>query len=283
MNLNQSIRLCRVAVAPGLSVLVPPVPGVVFTTRHGGRSRPPYASLNLSLSGGDDPELVAANRRDLSRVLGIPPEWAMARQVHGCGVLTDSAGPHSLPVPPGGLQGALAGPPPALAEADAVIVRTPDRPVAVLAADCVPIALAGDGVAGAVHAGWRGLCAGVIEAAVGRAAEHASSNGLTGWIGPCIGPCCFEVGPEVPAQFAERHPGAPDCTRRVQGRLHFDLRAASAWALEADGARVGGSLEVPCTMCDHRFFSHRRDSPAGPTGRQALITWVPGTAHGGAA
>jgi YfiH family protein len=145
--------------------------------------------------------------------------------------------------------------------------------VAVLVADCVPIALAGAGVAAAIHAGWRGICAGVIEAAVETADPGGSAGGLSAWIGPCIGPCCFEVGPEVPEQFAAGHPWAPDCSVRVAGSLHFDLRMASAAVLEDRGVAVAGGLDVPCTRCDPRFFSHRRD---GTPHRQALVTWVGG-------
>lgn len=226
------------------------------STRLGGVSPAPYDSLNLSLATGDRPERVAANRQRLSGALGIPAAWALARQVHGCGVLVD---------PPGTGTGA---------EADAVVVHRPGRPAAVLVADCVPIALVGDGVAAAVHAGWRGLCAGVIEAAV--AATGTPPGALTAWIGPCIGPCCYEVGPEVPEAFVARRPGAPACTRPVGGATHFDLPAAAAWVLGRAGVAVTASGEWACTACDPRFFSHRRDARGGgTTGRQGLLVWVP--------
>ena len=243
-TLKDPLRLRDVGFKDGLIVLVPPVPGIAFTTRLAG---------NLSLSTGD-PRSAAANRTAVSEALGIPMEWATARQVHGRGVVC--AG--------------VAGSRPR--EADAVVVREPHRPAAVLAADCVPIALSGPGVAAAVHAGWRGLCAGVIEAAV---ATAGLSPGLSAWIGPCIGPCCFEVGPEVPEQFAATHPNAPDCCvpEAEGGRGGFDLRRAAAAVLEACGVEVAGALDVPCTCCDPRFFSHRRD---GTLERQALITWVLG-------
>lgn len=244
-TLKGPLRLWDVGFKDGLMVLVPPAPGIAFTTRLAG---------NLSLSAGD-PAMAAANRRAVSEALGIPDDWATARQVHGRGVVcADVAG---------------AQPP----EADAIVVREPDRPAAVLVADCVPIALSGPGVAAAVHAGWRGLCAGVIEAAV---ATAGAAGGLSAWIGPCIGPCCFEVGAEVPEQFALTHPDAPDCCEgsgRVE-TLHFDLRRAAAALLEACGVEVAGDLDVPCTCCDPRFFSHRSD---GTLQRQALVTWVEGT------
>lgn len=226
-------------------VLISPAPGMAFTTGLAG---------DLSLSGGD-PAGAEANRASVSDMLGISHEWATARQVHGRSVVC--AGTPGAEVP----------------EADAVVVRQPDRPAAVLFADCVPIALSGPGVAAAVHAGWRGLCAGVIEAAVAAAGPcDASPGGLSAWIGPCIGPCCFAVGPEVPEQFALTHPDAPDCRELVGDRkLTFDLRRAAAAVLEAGGVKVAGGLDTPCTCCDPRFFSYRRD---GTRKRQALITWV---------
>jgi YfiH family protein len=245
-TLKGPLRLRDVGFKDGLIVLVPPAPGIAFTTRLAG---------NLSLSAGD-PAAAAANRTAVSEALGIPDEWATARQVHGRGVFC--AG--------------VAGVQPA--EADAIVVREPDRPAAVLVGDCVPIALSGPGVAAAVHAGWRGLCAGVIEAAVATAAASPGrSPGLAAWIGPCIGPCCFEVGAEVPEQFAAGHPSAPGCCERVDRTLRFDLRRAAAAVLGACGVEVAGDLDVPCTCCDPRFFSHRGD---GTLERQALVTWVEG-------
>lgn len=250
-------------------VLTPATAGIAFTTRLGGESGRPFDSLNLSGSVGDEPTAVAANRERVSEALGISPAWQMARQVHGSGVFLAPGGEAPCPCP----------------EADAVVVRTPDTPAVVLVADCVPVALTGPGVAVAVHAGWRGLCGGVIEAALrhaGGGAGAACGRDLCAWIGPCIGPCCFEVGPEVPARFAASHPGAPEVCERVRGSLYFDLRAAVAHVLGSAGVRLGGSPPVACTACDPRFFSHRRDGRGGAaTGRQALITWVPGAAPGG--
>jgi YfiH family protein len=238
-TLKGTLRLRDAGFKDGLMVLTPPAPRIAFTTRLAGDLR------------------LAPNRTAVSEALGIPADWATARQVHGRGVFCAGTAGDLMP------------------EADAVVVRQPDRPAAVLVADCVPIALSGPGVAAAVHAGWRGLCAGVIEAAVAAAAPgHASSGGLSAWIGPCIGPCCFEVGPEVPEQFALTHPDAPDCRELVGDRkLTFDLRRAAAAVLEAYGVKVAGGVDAPCTCCDPGFFSYRRD---GTRKRQALITWVEG-------
>jgi YfiH family protein len=250
VRLDQSLRLREERLEGGIAVLVPPLPGVVFTTRGGGCSPPPFSSLNLSTAVGDAEVAVAENRRRLSEALRIPRSWVTARQVHGCGVAT-VANVSTERQPP---------------EADALIAARDDPPVVMLVADCVPVALVGTGVTAVVHAGWRGLSRGVVEAAV-----HRVGGSPAAWIGPCIGPCCYEVGPEVPAQFATAHPGAPDCSAVVEGSLRFDLRKAAMSALEAAGAEVFWGQEVPCTSCDPRFFSHRRD--AGRTGRQAVIAW----------
>lgn len=228
---------------------MPPVAGVAFTLRAGGVSAAPYDSLNLSTATGDDPARVATNRRRVSAALGISPDWVTARQVHGCDVMVAGATPWADP--------------PA---ADALLVAEPGRPVALTAR----------GVAGAVHAGWRGLCAGVVEAALARARPLAGGP-LTAWIGPCIGPCCFEVGPEVAEAFAAGHPaqrrGAAGFERVAAGRRHFDLPGAVAAVLAGAGVMVGGTAGV-CTACDPRFFSHRRDARGGgTTGRQALVVW----------
>ena len=236
-----------------MPALLPPVPGVAFTCRLGGVSPPPWDSLNLGTSTGDDPSRVAANREQVSAALGISPGWSRVHQVHGRAVSV--VGPvQPAPGTPG----------------DALVVTEPGRPAAVLFADCVPVALTSNGAVGAVHAGWRGLCAGVLEAAV--AAARPLGGPLTGWIGPCIGPCCYEVGPEVPAAFEEGHPGFPPFDRSVGGRRTFDLAAAAVAVLAAQGVAVGGVAGL-CTSCDPRFYSHRRDGKDGPTGRQALLVW----------
>jgi purine-nucleoside/S-methyl-5'-thioadenosine phosphorylase / adenosine deaminase len=237
--------------------------GVVFTTRVGGVSAAPYASLNLGYSTGDAPDAVAANRRALSRALGIPPRWATARQVHGDRAVEACAQDRQgIPT----------------RDADAIVTRDRRVPVVVLAADCVPIALVGTSASGVVHAGWRGLAEGAIASGVSavRAAGVASGpSGLSGpsgpsghevraWIGPCIGPCHYEVGPEVPEQVARSAPHAPAFTADIGGTTRFDLRAAARWLLEDAGA----------TVADERFFSHRRDG--GTTGRQAVIVWRDG-------
>jgi hypothetical protein len=172
----------------------------------------------------------------------------LARQVHGARVV-------EYPVSSG------AGEP---EEADALIARAPGHAVGVATADCLPILLAApDGSCSAVHAGWRGLIGGVIEAAVARLGGGA---GLEAAIGPAIGPCCFEVGPEVVARFALRFPGSAGFVRPGAGdRSLIDLPSAASailGALGVDPAHVhhlGG-----CTRCGDPDLveSYRRNGKA---------------------
>jgi YfiH family protein len=246
--------------------------GVVaaFSGRAGGGSAPPYASLNLGLRVGDDLRRVLGNRRRVATVLGLAGRpWALARQVHSATVLRVDAARLGQ------------GPPearPPLGEGDGLVTADPGVLLAVLTADCAPVLLADPaaGVVGAVHAGWRGLAAGVVEAGVaamaGLGADPAACVGL---VGPAVGGCCYEVGPDVRAAVGDRYPDALATTRA--GRPALDPAAGAAQALRAAGVgqvRVAGE----CTFdLQERYFSHRRDH--GRTGRQAgLIALVPGGA-----
>ncbi len=244
--------------------------GVVaaFSSRAGGLGRPPYQSLNLGLRVGDEVRTALANRRRLANVLGLAGlPWATVRQVHSATAVTaarDQLG-HGPPEAK-----------PALAEADALVTAEAGLVLVVLTADCVPVLLVDPAgrVTAAVHAGWRGLAAGVVEAA---AAGFAGAGGdpagacAVALIGPAIGPCCYEVGPEVRDAVAARYPVAAATTRA--GRPSLDLAAAVAEALRRSGfERVQTAGE--CTL-DHpdRFFSYRRE---GTTGRQAgLVALTP--------
>jgi polyphenol oxidase len=233
-------------------VLVPPGRGgVAFTARPGGVSVGPYAGLNLGTRTGDDPGHVAANRRAISRALGIPDQWASVTQVHGNRVVV--ADPENLMDL-------------AALEADAIVTGSPNLPLAVMAADCLPIALTGSERSAVVHVGWRGLCRGVIEAAFDTLGETSPSA----WIGPSVGPCHFEVGPEVVEHFELTFPDSPCFWEKEGGRFRFDLRAACRWRLRAGGAVVDDQDPI-CTYCDDRFYSYRRDG--GTTGRQAVLVW----------
>ena len=238
----------------------PPWVRAISTTRLGGISAGPYAGLNLGDHVGDDPAHVAENRERLRLELGLPaaPHWL--RQVHGCGV-------------------AAAHEPSADCEADAMVAWGPGQVCAVLTADCLPILLcdrAGTRVA-AVHAGWRGLVAGVIEAAVGHLASPPES--LLAWLGPAIGPGAFEVGAEVRERFLEWDGQAEAAfTPRNQGQWLADLPLLARQRLARLGVRdVRG--EGLCTFQDAgRFYSYRRD---GATGRMASLIWIePHSAEG---
>jgi YfiH family protein len=264
--------------------------GVVaaFTGRAGGTSEAPYATLNLGLRVGDDLRRVLANRRRVATVLGLAGRpWALARQVHGNRVLAVDAGRGGggPAAGPGRVEGVGLGqgPPearPPVGDGDGLVTADPGVVLAVLTADCAPVLLADPaaGVVGAVHAGWRGLAAGVVEAGVAAMASlGADPAGCVGLVGPAVGGCCYEVGPEVRQAVGVRLPAALATTR--DGHPALDPAAGAAQALRRAGVgqvRVAGE----CTFdLEERFFSHRRDH--GRTGRQAgLVALVP-TGEGG--
>ena len=224
-----------------------------MTTRNGGVSTGPFTSLNLGLRVGDEPDNVARNRQRVHVLLPSEPKWL--RQVHGTTAL-DAAEIDGEPT------------------ADAAFTRAPRVVCTVQIADCLPILLcdlAGTAVA-AVHAGWRGLAAGVIERTV--AAMPCPASALLAWLGPAIGPSAFEVGPDVLQAFV-RTDSQADCAFLPlrEGKWLADLFALARRRLAALGvSRVfGGGL---CTYSDaRRFFSHRRDRV---TGRQAAFIWLDG-------
>jgi polyphenol oxidase len=223
------------------------------TTRAGGVSRGPYASLNLGDHVGDDPRAVASNRARLVRTLGLPAEPLWLTQVHGTAVVAG-----------GGCA--------SFAEADASHAATPGVVCAVLTADCLPVLLCdrrGTRVA-AVHAGWRGLRDGVVERAVQALATDGAE--LLAWLGPAIGPQAFEVGEEVRAGFVAHDAGAAAAFRpSPRGRWLADLCALARRRLAACGvtAIYGGHW---CTYGDaQRFYSYRRE---GTTGRMASLIWL---------
>lgn len=241
-------------------VLVPTALGddgfmVAFTERGGGVSRDPYATLNLSFRTGDRDQDVRANRDRVVSSLGIPP-FATAAQVHGAGMARVGRGRAAA-----GFDGSSP-----LGRADALAVTRPGVPVAVLVADCLPVALASprEGLLVAVHAGWRGLAAGVLDRAV---SAFERSGGVRAAVGPAIGPCHYEVGEDVALAVAAGS-AAGAVSERREGRVYLDLPGTAARVLRAAGVR---RIEVAeeCTAChEDRFFSHRRDEI---TGRQALV------------
>lgn len=224
---------------------------VCFTTRTGGVSEGPYSSLNLGILTGDEPAAVRENRHLAADAIGIDPRRvAMGRQVHGADLAFHQG--HDVP-----RHFARPGRPPE--EVDGQLTDRPGIGLLVLVADCFPVALFGDGGLAMLHCGWRGLAAGII----GRAAARINAGSAV--IGPGIGPCCFEVGPEVLRAFAPLGPGIG------RGRM-CDLPEVIRRSLAAAGVDHIESAGI-CTSCGpDDFFSHRRDR--GVTGRQAGIAWI---------
>ena len=226
----------------------------VFTTRRGGFSQGPFATLNLGRLTADDPAAVGRNRAVLQSL--VPGRLAMIRQVHGSRVLRRTAAEQA------------SGPAPAdeLEEADGQATALPGVAPIVLTADCLPIALAGGGVAAMLHAGWRGLDEGIVEQGARAVRELAGEEAtLTAAIGPGAGPCCYEVGEEVHARFASY--------RGARHGRNLDLKAIAREQLAAAGAITVHDARL-CTICSppSLFFSHRRDH--GVTGRQAGVVWL---------
>lgn len=231
-----------------------PVPATVralVTTRAGGVSSGPYASLNLGIAVNDDPAAVAENRRRVRAHLPAEPRWL--KQVHGVGVV------HADSVT-------------TLVEADAATTRTPGVVCVVQMADCMPVLLAArDGsIVGIAHAGWRGLAGGVVERTI--EAMNAGPASIIAWLGPAIGPNAFEVGDEVRAAFVADDASAATAFRPLQaGKWLADLFALARQRLQRAGVAAvhGGGL---CTVADPtRFFSHRRDRISG---RMGAFLWI---------
>ena len=209
-----------------------------FSTRRGGVSGGPYESLNLGILTDDDQRLVAENRRRVLAAAGVE-RVAYGRQVHGTR-LVEWDGPSGQP----------------LEEADAHATAAGRLGLLVLVADCLPVALAARGRVAMLHCGWRGLAGGIVERALATFDQPPAAA-----LGPCIGRCCYEVGPEVLEAFA-------DLDGVADGRM-LDLRAAAEAKLRAGGVTAVEHVDL-CTSCrPDLFFSHRRDD--GVTGRQCGI------------
>jgi polyphenol oxidase len=234
---------------------------VWFTGRGGGTSAAPYDLANLALHVGDDPSAVHANRAALAHALGAgvpdPEAWVWLDQVHGATVVV-ADGPRPSPSAP-------------LAQADAAVTVRPGMPLAVLVADCAPVALVSPGAVGVVHAGWRGLEAGVVEHAVAQLrALEPGGGAVRAVIGPCIHPARYEFGAADLARLTVRF-GPAVASTTEWGTPALDLPAAVTSALR--GAGVDDVTDVGvCTAASPHHFSHRRD---GTTGRQAVVVVRP--------
>ena len=221
----------------------------LFTTRIGGVSAGPFASLNLGRLTADDGANVDANRERVAQAAGHPRKrFLYGRQVHGSTVrrATEPPGPQRPHAEEDGQATALAG-----------------HPALVFVADCLPVLLAADGAVAAIHAGWRGTAAGILAEGVAALGELGGEGPVTALIGPGARGCCYEVGEEVHAAFA-----GYDARR---GERNLDLAAVVRAQLAAAGVAEVHDVGL-CTMCWFGlFFSHRRDR--GVTGRQAGVVW----------
>lgn len=260
-----------------------PVPAhvrAVVTTRVGGVSAGARASLNLAAHVGDDRAAVVANRALVRAALALPDEPLWLRQVHGTEVVRHAAPAGEAPNGTAGAgsdvwsgaRDASGVAPDDGPEADAAVAFEPGRVLAIMTADCLPVAFAtraGDRV-GAAHAGWRGLAGGVLERTV--AALDADPADVVAWLGPAIGPAAFEVGAEVRAAFVGDDAAAATAfSANARGRWQADLYALARLRLARAGVRSvhGGGA---CTYADaQRWFSYRRDREAG---RMAMLVWL---------
>lgn len=222
-----------------------------FSTRIGGVSEGPFATLNVAVGPGDEPASVAENLRRFAAMISVDAERLFqTSQVHGADVRVIEKADDRLRI---------------LHEhADALVASDNTVAIGIRTADCVPILLhdATTNTVAAVHAGWRGVVSGIVQASVAQLAIRArGSSGIVAAIGPSIGPCCFEVSEEVASALDEAAPGDDAIILRDKSKPHVDLRRAVRLQLRALGVADARIEDVPgCTRCDaEHFFSHRRD------------------------
>jgi purine-nucleoside/S-methyl-5'-thioadenosine phosphorylase / adenosine deaminase len=261
-----------------------------FSTRLGGVSQAPFATLNIGYSVGDQQRAVAENRRRFAAAIGLEVrDLVVPGQVHGTAVATVGLEERG--------SGAF-GRETVVHDTDGLLTYEVGVPLMVTFADCVPVLIVARGAGGAarialVHAGWRGMLAGIVGKAAqelvaapartddaarrARALDGQTSRGgdeargrparlVAALIGPSIGPCSFTVGDDVGRRFEAAFSGT-----RLGCRV--DLWRAAELQLIAAGLDAAAVVNPRlCTVCDERFFSHRRDE--GHTGRQAAIAWL---------
>ena len=235
----------------------------LVTTRQGGVSFAPYDALNLGDHVGDESARVIANRQLLRKYLPAEPIWL--KQTHSIQVSTPDSRSRFSSKP---------------YEADAAVTNIPEEVLVIMTADCLPVLLSDDDgtVIGAAHAGWRGLCDGVLESTVSemlKLSNQTSAINFMAWLGPAIGPESFEVGEDVVGRFQEcglhdmQHCFLPIPNK--PGKFLADLYQLARDRLKRVGVNsiFGGDL---CTVMDQeQFFSYRRD---GVTGRFASLIWI---------
>jgi YfiH family protein len=248
----------------------PPHVRTLMTDRHGGVSSAPWDSMNLGDHVGDEGAHTQINRQHLQSAVGAP--LVFLKQVHGHQVIhLKACSTHGT-------------------EADACISTGPDVACTIMVADCLPVLMCdtrGQWVA-AAHAGWRGLAGGVGETGFGvleslrgsSPVKQTPPEDILVWLGPCIGPKAFEVGPDVVAAFCDHDGAAQELFQPSKpGKWLADLAGLARMRLRQLGIeRVYGNNSHPdwCTVTNSvRFFSHRRDSPAfGQSGRMAACIWL---------
>ena len=224
----------------------------LISTRRGGVSLPPFNSMNLGAHVGDNPQHVEQNRRLLRQNLPAEPVWL--NQIHSTVVVQAEQVGQTPP------------------DADASYTSAPANVCVVMTADCLPVLLTDrqGTVVAAAHAGWRGLCHGILENTLDRMA--VAPEEIMAWLGPAIGPEAFEVGAEVCEAFIAKHAHAVDAFQPIGDDKYLaDIYLLARQRLQAAGVSqiYGGEC---CTVLEReRFFSYRRDHQ---TGRMASCIWL---------
>jgi len=239
--------------------------GVAFSERVGGVSSAPFASLNLAGHVGDGPEQVDRNRDLLLESIGIAAlreRLTTAEQVHGLRVVEVTASVAGSGASVGGGRTPVAA-------ADALWTREPGVPLMMMFADCVPVILARPSIpaVAVVHAGWRGAAAGVVREAARALSALPGEDDLVAYVGPHIGPCCYEVGPECVSHFDNAFVTITAASSRL------DLGAVVTEDLKRSGVPEGRQCHLGiCTAHNtDRFYSHRAEGPTGRHGALAVI------------
>ncbi len=238
---------------------------LLFTDRTGGVSEPPYDEMNLAFHTGDDPSKVAKNRAILARWIGLgDSRMIYPQQVHGLSVAwLEGTSVRSVTMDEEVLRGK-----------DGLISTESGLALSVLTADCVPLALAYPerGIVAVLHAGWRGTIGDIASIACRLIEERtgAKASEARAVMGPCIGPCCYEVDKGRAEQFVEKYPDG-NVVFRHGGAWSLDLKQANIVNLKRCGIEESAiHLVGGCTCCEPRYYSFRRD---GITGRQGAFLW----------